>query len=82
MGGATGRYHFECAIIGAFRFIKLGKGAELQFAGAIDLLLSESHPVSVVVHDGIRHGLDIPAGFIPTKEEYDLGHPNYGWLTR
>ena len=32
----------------------------------------------VVVHDGIRHDLGNPAGFIPASVEFGLRHPKYG----
>ena len=72
---AAGRYLLDRAIFGALRRITLGKGGELQFTDAIALLLSEGHPVHVVVHDGIRHDLGNPAGFIPASVEFGLRHP-------
>lgn len=51
---------------------------ELQLIDAIALLISEGHPVHVVVHDGIRHDLGNPAGFIPVSVEFGLRHPKYG----
>lgn len=75
---ATGRYLLDRAIFGALRCITPGKGGELQLTDAIALLISEGHPVHVVVHDGIRHGLGNPAGFIPTSVEFGLRHPKYG----
>ena len=75
---ATGRYLLDRAIFDALRRIKPGKGGELQLTDAIDLLISEGHPVHVVVHDGIRHDLGNPAGFIPASVEFGLRHPKYG----
>ena len=72
---AAGRYLLDRAIFGALRRITLGKGGELQFTDAIALLLSEGHPVHFVVHDGIRHNLGNPAGFIPASVEFGLRHP-------
>ena len=72
---AAGRYLLDRAIFGALRRITLGKGGEPQFTDAIALLLSEGHPVHVVVHDGIRHDLGNPAGFIPASVEFGLRHP-------
>ena len=63
---ATGRYLLDRAIFGALRRITPGKGGEPQITDATALLLSEGHPVHVVVHEGIRHDLGNPAGFIPT----------------
>ena len=31
-----------------------------------------------MVHDGIRHDLGNPAGFIPASVEFGLRHPKYG----
>lgn len=52
---ATRRYLLDREIFDALRRITPGKGAELRFTDAIALLISEGHPVHVVVHDGIRH---------------------------
>ncbi|MFS0182900.1 UTP--glucose-1-phosphate uridylyltransferase [Corynebacterium striatum] len=75
---ATGRYLLDRAIFEALRRIEPGKGGELQLTDAIDLLIAEGHPVHVVVHDGIRHDLGNPAGFIPASVEFGLRHPKYG----
>lgn len=75
---ATGRYLLDRAIFDALRRITPGKGGELQLTDAIDLLISEGHPVHVVVHNGIRHDLGNPAGFIPASVEFGLRHPKYG----
>lgn len=72
---AAGRYLLDRAIFGALRRITLGKGGKPQFTDAIALLLFEGHPVHVVVHDGIRHDLGNPAGFIPASVEFGLRHP-------
>ncbi|EFQ79662.1 hypothetical protein HMPREF0305_12172 [Corynebacterium pseudogenitalium ATCC 33035] len=72
---ATGRYLLDRAIFGALRRITSGKGGELQLTDAIVLLISEGRPVHVVVHDGIRHDLGNPAGFIPASVEFGLRHP-------
>lgn len=75
---ATGRYLLDRTIFDALRRIEPGKGGELQLTDAIDLLISEGHPVHVVVHDGIRHDLGNPAGFIPASVEFGLRHQKYG----
>ena len=75
---ATGRYLLDRAIFGALRRITPGRGGELQLTGAIALLIPEGHPVHVAVHDGIRHDLGNPAGFIPASVEFSLRHPKYG----
>lgn len=38
----------------------------------------QGHPVHVVVHDGIRHDLGNPAGFIPASVEFGPHHSKYG----
>lgn len=75
---ATGRYLLDRAIFGALRCIAPSKGGELQLTDAIALLLSEGHPIHVVVYEGIRHDLGNPAGFIPAIVEFGLRHPKYG----
>lgn len=75
---ATGRYLLDRAIFGALRRITPGKGGELQLTDATALLISEDHPVHVVVHDGIRHDLGNPAGFIPASVEFGLRRPKHG----
>lgn len=54
------------------------QGWGLQLTDAIDLLISEGRPVHVVVHEGIRHDLGNPAGFIPASVEFGLHHSKYG----
>ena len=38
----------------------------------------ECHSVHFVAHDGIRHDLGNPAGFVPARVEFGLHHPKYG----
>ncbi|MFZ2178165.1 MAG: UTP--glucose-1-phosphate uridylyltransferase, partial [Rhodococcus sp. (in: high G+C Gram-positive bacteria)] len=47
---AAGRYLLDRAIFDALRRIEPGTGGELQLTDAIALLISEGHPVHVVVH--------------------------------
>ena len=75
---AAGRYHLDRAIFVALRRITPSKSGELQLTDVIDLLISGGHPVRVIVHDGIRHDLGNPAGFIPASVEIGLRHPEYG----
>lgn len=75
---ATGRYLLDRAIFGALCRITPGKGGEVQFTHAIDLLISQGHPGHVVVHDGIRHDLGNPAGFVPASVDFGLRHSEYG----
>lgn len=75
---ATGRYLLDRAIFDALRRIKPGKGGELQLTDAIELLIQEGHPVHVVVHDGTRHDLGNPGGYIPANVDFGLHHPKYG----
>lgn len=83
---AAGRYVLDRAIFDALRRIEPGAGGELQLTDAIDLLIGEGHPVHVVVHDGIRHDLGNPGGYIKACVDFALGNPAYAddlrdWLT-
>lgn len=70
----TGRYLLDRATFDFFHRIEPSKAGELQLTGAVDLLISEGHPAHDVVHDGIRHDLGNPAGFIPASVEFSLRH--------
>lgn len=75
---AAGRYLLDRHIFDALRRISPGKGGELQLTDAIELLIEEGHPVHVVVHEGKRHDLGNPAGYIPACVDFGLNHPKYG----
>ncbi|ALA67890.1 UTP--glucose-1-phosphate uridylyltransferase [Corynebacterium lactis] len=75
---AVGRYLLDRAIFDALRRIPRGKGGEYQLTDAIELLIQEGHPVHVVVHDGFRHDLGNPGGFIRACVDFGLRHPDYG----
>lgn len=75
---ATGRYLLDRAIFDALRRITPGKGGELQLTDAIELMITEGHPVHIVVHQGKRHDLGNPAGYIPACVDFGLAHPKYG----
>ncbi len=75
---ATGRYLLDRKIFDALRRISPGKGGEFQLTDAIELLIREGHPVHVVVHEGKRHDLGNPAGYIPACVDFGLSHPVYG----
>ncbi|WP_448852073.1 UTP--glucose-1-phosphate uridylyltransferase [Corynebacterium sp. 335C] len=75
---AVGRYLLDRAIFDALRRIPRGKGGEYQLTDAIELLISEGHPVHIVVHDGFRHDLGNPGGFIRACVDFGLRHPDYG----
>lgn len=75
---ATGRYLLDRGIFDALRRITPGKGGELQLTDAIELMISEGHPVHVVVHDGKRHDLGNPGGYIPANVDFGLRHEKYG----
>ena len=62
---ATGRYLLDRAIFDALQRITPGAGGELQLTDAIALLIDEGHPVHILVHDGKRHDLGNPGGYIP-----------------
>lgn len=75
---AAGRYLLDRAVFDALRRIAPGKGGELQLTDAIELMIQEGHPVHVVVHEGKRHDLGNPAGYIPANVDFGLHHPKYG----
>lgn len=75
---AVGRYLLDRAIFDALRRIPRGKGGEYQLTDAIKLLITEGHPVHIVVHQGFRHDLGNPGGFIRACVDFGLRHPDYG----
>lgn len=75
---ATGRYLLDRAIFEALGRITPGKGGELQLTDAIELMIQEGHPVHVVVHDGKRHDLGNPGGYIPANVDFGLRDEKYG----
>ena len=75
---ATGRYLLDRAVFDALRRIEPGKGGELQLTDAIELMISEGHPVHVVVHEGKRHDLGNPGGYIPANVDFGLRDEKYG----
>lgn len=75
---ATGRYLLDRAVFDALRRITPGKGGELQLTDAIELMISEGHPVHVVVHEGKRHDLGNPGGYIPANVDFGLHDEKYG----
>ncbi|MFP5072603.1 UTP--glucose-1-phosphate uridylyltransferase [Pseudonocardia nantongensis] len=83
---AAGRYLLDRAIFDALERITPGAGGELQLTDAVALLISEGHPVHVVVHRGDRHDLGNPGGFARAFVDFALRDPEYGeglrrWLT-
>lgn len=75
---AVGRYLLDRAIFDALRRIPRGKGGEYQLTDAIELLITEGHPVHILVHQGFRHDLGNPGGFIRACVDFGLRHPDYG----
>ena len=75
---AAGRYLLDRSIFEALKRITPGAGGELQVTDAIALLISEGHPVHVVVHRGGRHDLGNPGGFLRAAVDFALQHPEYG----
>ena len=75
---ATGRYLLDREIFDALRRIEPGAGGELQLTDGIALLIAEGHPVHIVIHEGKRHDLGNPAGYIPACVDFGLQHPEYG----
>jgi UTP--glucose-1-phosphate uridylyltransferase len=84
---AAGRYLLDRAVFDALKRITPGAGGELQLTDAIALLITEGHPVHVVVHSGGRHDLGNPGGFLRAAVDFALDHPDYGpalhdWLRK
>lgn len=75
---AAGRYLLDRAIFDALRRIEPGTGGELQLTDAIALLISEGHPVHVVVHRGSRHDLGNPGGYLRAAVDFALQRDDYG----
>ena len=75
---AAGRYLLDRAIFAALRRIAPGAGGELQLTDAIALLISEGHPVHVVVHRGTRHDLGNPGGYLRASVDLALDSDDYG----
>jgi UTP--glucose-1-phosphate uridylyltransferase len=75
---AAGRYLLDRAVFEALKRITPGAGGELQLTDAIAMLISEGHPVHVVVHRGGRHDLGNPGGFLRAAVDFALQHPEYG----
>ena len=75
---AAGRYLLDRAIFGALRRVERGAGGEIQLTDAIALLISEGHPVHVVVHLGSRHDLGNPGGYLKAAVDFALDRDDYG----
>ncbi|MEV0053298.1 UTP--glucose-1-phosphate uridylyltransferase [Saccharopolyspora shandongensis] len=75
---AAGRYLLDRAVFDALKRIQPGAGGELQLTDAVALLISEGHPVHVVVHRGARHDLGNPGGFLKAAVDFALEDPEYG----
>ena len=75
---ATGRYLLDRAVFDALRRIKPGKGGEIQITDAIELMITEGHPVHVVIHRGPRHDLGNPGGYIRACVDVALRDETYG----
>lgn len=75
---ATGRYVLDRKIFDALHRITPGKGGELQLTDAIELLIQEGEPVHVVMHEGTRHDLGNPGGYIPANVDFGLRSEVYG----
>ncbi|MGO4615755.1 UTP--glucose-1-phosphate uridylyltransferase [Nocardia sp. 2YAB30] len=75
---AAGRYLLDRAIFDALRRIEPGAGGELQLTDAVAQLISEGHPVHVVVHRGSRHDLGNPGGYLRAAVDFALEREEYG----
>ncbi|MFI5783055.1 UTP--glucose-1-phosphate uridylyltransferase [Nocardia sp. NPDC051570] len=74
---AAGRYLLDRAVFDALRRISPGAGGELQLTDAVALLITEGHPVHVVVHRGIRHDIGNPAGYLRAAIDLALEREEY-----
>ncbi|AUH69806.1 MULTISPECIES: UTP--glucose-1-phosphate uridylyltransferase [Gordonia] len=84
---AAGRYILDRKIFDALRTIEPGAGGELQLTDAIALLIEWGEPVHVVVHEGSRHDLGNPGGYLKAAVDFALDRDDYGpelreWLVR
>jgi UTP--glucose-1-phosphate uridylyltransferase len=84
---AAGRYLLDRAIFDALRRVQRGAGGEIQLTDAIALLITEGHPVHVVVHRGTRHDLGNPGGYLKAAVDFALDRDDYGpelrrWLVQ
>ncbi|WP_046321858.1 UTP--glucose-1-phosphate uridylyltransferase [Mycobacterium sp. UM_Kg1] len=75
---AAGRYVLDRAVFDALRRIDRGAGGEVQLTDAIALMISEGHPVHVVVHRGSRHDLGNPGGYLKAAVDFALDRDDYG----
>ena len=75
---AAGRYILDRAVFGALRRIDRGAGGEVQLTDAIALLITEGHPVHVVVHRGSLHDLGNPGGYLKAAVDFALDRDDYG----
>jgi UTP--glucose-1-phosphate uridylyltransferase len=75
---AAGRYLLDRAVFDAIKRIQPGAGGELQITDAIALMISEGHPVHVVVHRGPRHDIGNPVGLLKAAVDFALDHPDHG----
>ncbi|OBB70044.1 MULTISPECIES: UTP--glucose-1-phosphate uridylyltransferase [unclassified Mycobacterium] len=78
MLAAAGRYVLDRAVFDALRRVDRGVGGEVQLTDAIALLISEGHPVHVVVHHGSRHDLGNPGGYLKAAVDFALDRDDYG----
>ncbi|MFT4085821.1 MAG: UTP--glucose-1-phosphate uridylyltransferase [Gordonia sp. (in: high G+C Gram-positive bacteria)] len=75
---AAGRYILDRAVFDALRDITPGAGGELQLTDAIAVLVARDEPVHVVVHQGHRHDLGNPGGYLKAAVDFALDRDDYG----
>ncbi|MBV7295600.1 UTP--glucose-1-phosphate uridylyltransferase [Corynebacterium sp. TAE3-ERU12] len=75
---AVGRYLLDRKIFDALREIPRGKGGEFQLTDAIEALIEQGEPVHIVVHNGFRHDLGNPGGYIRACVDFALRSEQYG----
>jgi UTP--glucose-1-phosphate uridylyltransferase len=75
---AAGRYVLDRAVFEALHRVKPDSGGEVQLTDAIALLISQGHPVHIVVHRGSRHDLGNPGGYLKAAVDFALDRDDYG----
>ena len=75
---AAGRYLLDREIFDALRRTPRGAGGEIQLTDAIVMLIEEGHPVHAVVHNGARHDLGNPSGYLKAAVDLALDRDDYG----
>lgn len=75
---AAGRYILDRAIFDALRRVDRGVSGEIELTDAVELLITQGHPVHVVVHRGSRHDVGNPGGYLKAAVDFALDRDDYG----